>query len=1289
MKTLRSLTLPVPVPVLLNLADGLAGALSRRHARIGVHGGLCPDVVRLEADGRLTVLDPQRPLPQRALYAAPEQSGQLSRDVDERADLYALGAILYELATGQLPFGSARSAELVRAQLSGAPPAASTARPDLPPGLDGVLAALLARLPEDRYQSAGGVLADVHTCLEELQATGEIGAFPPARSDVPARLAFTGRLYGRRSRLSQLVSARERVARDGGVELVPVSADPGLGKSALLGAFSDTVVMEGGWVARTAFEVTEPAPYAALARLLSDLVEHLTMRCGGDVASWRAQLVEDLGGTAPVLAEFVPELRALFGGEATGYPAPPLGRRAESLLRLGIRRLLSSVSGAAPPLVLILDDLHRADADSVEVLRYALSDPASTGLLVVVALRPKEIPEPVNALLRELGPVRSGGTLSLRPLPDSALTELLADTLRAGVREASDLARVVADKTGSRPLAVAEFLRGVRDNRLLLFDQRANAWRWERIDLADAPAVQDVLPAIRGRLGRLPARVLQLLQVATILGGGVLDAAVLGKVTGLSPDALLDLLRVAIREGLLAVAPGTGRYRWPHEVVRRAVGATLREPDRGALAAAVARVLLPDATGADAHLVVELCPGGPAGAQPDRAQLAARALAAGQHAFRIGAVRVARGRMLAAVDLLPPSGWARRPPLAYAVHLHAAVTSHEAGDLERADGLLGRASGYAADDLARAEVLAIRARWRRADGQFALSRTAARQALDLLGVALPADAPRWAAAARTAAAGLTRRLADVDVEEFARGLTASDPRVILALDVIADAVTLDDPTDDWGALLAATGVRLAFDFGPTPAAAAAFAGHAAALARQAGHRDPVAGEDGTGAACAAGIALALVDRCPAPGYAARVSPVVAQVRALWYDAVVSPVVHLDRGYRTGIEDGEPVLALDNLVLAIAHRFVLGAPLGALADEVEMLWRLADRYGARERVAVAAEALAEAIARLDGSPVGAPASPGGSTVARTVGLVTACLVGDYPRALALAPAPEANDGSFLAAVAAFYHAVALAAEYRAASPDRQEAILARLREAQSMLDEWASHGPGAFDAYATLLAAERARLSGDGEDAEARYPRAVDTARKQSLGTVEALAAELGGRYALVHGDTATAVAHLRRARDCYHRWGAPVLVANVDAALAAVPTRPHRTFDQLDLLAIVRAFQAIAGELSVDRLVVTLLNLLLEHTHAERGALLLPADGGLRLAATARVERGGITVVAEPKRLTAERVPEAVVEHVHRRRQPLGGRPEPPGSAPSTSTCSTCCARKPRSRWTTPRCTPG
>jgi len=118
-----------------------------------------------------------------------------------------------------------------------------------------------------------------------------------------------------------------------------------------------------------------------------------------------------------VLVEFAPELSGLLDIGPVGA-APVTGRRAGALLQLGVRRLLSAVSAAEAPLVLILDDLHRADAASVELLRYVLSDPETSGLLVVAALRPKEVPAPVAALLREQASSRAAGTLGLRPLPD-------------------------------------------------------------------------------------------------------------------------------------------------------------------------------------------------------------------------------------------------------------------------------------------------------------------------------------------------------------------------------------------------------------------------------------------------------------------------------------------------------------------------------------------------------------------------------------------------------------------------------------------------------------------------------------------------------------------------------------------------------------------------------------------------------------------------------------------------------------------------------------------------------
>src|SRR5207244_8751287 len=136
-----------------------------------------------------------------------------------------------------------------------------------------------------------------------------------------------------------------------------------------------------------------------------------------------------------------------------------------------------------------------------------------------------------------------------------------------------------------------------------------------------------------------------------------------------------------------------------------------------------------------------------------------------------------------------------------------------------------------------------------------------------------------------------------------------------------------------------------------------------------------------------------------------------------------------------------------LVLSIAHRFVLGTPLSVLADEVDTVGRLAERYGARDRVGGSAAALAGMLARLAGEPGEATDAADLPPVARAVTVITAGLLGDHARARSVAPG--ADDGSFLSAVTACYHALAVAAEYPDADAARREAILAELSGRQAV------------------------------------------------------------------------------------------------------------------------------------------------------------------------------------------------------------------------------------------------
>jgi PAS domain-containing protein len=1312
-----SVGVPRPVDALVRLAVAIAEALADWHERHGPHTRLGPDAVLVDGSAVRLVrpdVDAAHLLP----YTAPEQTGRLARGPDERTDLYALGCLLYHLTTGRPPVVAGNADQRARLILTTEPLPPSSLVPALPPVLDDMVRTLLAVVPEDRYRTAHGLAADLRRCRDDLDDTGRIGQFLLCGRDVPARPVPSGRLYGREARLARLVAARDRVAGSGGTELVSVTADAGLGKTALLNAFTDATVRAGGRVARTTFSALDHAPYAGVRRLFADLAQQLAMEADGRPRAWRDRLAPAVGTVADALASLVPALEPLLGtDDAVSAAADRGGEAARNRLHLATRRLLAALGEPGRPLVLCLDDLHRADAASMELLRYATAELEAAHLLVVLAYRPKEVPagHALPALLRDHNALRQGATVPLRPIPDAALADLLADALGAGQRDASVLSRAVAAKTGSNPLAVNEFLARLREQGLLVYDPDGPAWRWDVEKVGASDRVTDLAAAVRTRLDRYPPAARRILHTAALLADAF-TVADLSAVTGRPQDDPPPVLRRAVADGLLtlvaqpAAAAGVG-YRWAHEVLRLGVltiaGQAETAPRRLAIGTALAADAGSDPSGerlfaAAAHLsaVGYGVPRGPslagtvgASSPPhgavhrcpdaDRLDLAALHRSAAAHATRIGALAAARDHLTAAVALLSDHAWSCRPALACQVHAEAAEALAATGSGEQAAALLDAALERAADGADGYPYLlrARAARYRDAGEPDAALRCTV-EALNRLGVDL-ASGPEAVAAA----------LAARTVEDVVGATPADEPRTTLAAGVIADALTLREPVGRAGARLAATGVRLALAQGPTPAAALAFACHAALLAdRAAAGNGPAsaadsggAGDGGPGpvdraadgaAVRAATIAFRLLDTLPAGGFTARVEPAVARVRSLWYDPAATLLERLGRAYRDGADSGDRRRAVDCRVLEMVHRFVLGVPLDALADEVDTVWRDVER-DADDLTRVVHRALGDAVGGLYGSPPPAPprtlpestagtgvmAGEAGyvSTVVLTLSLVAAYLLGDRDRALALAATAgraTGGHGSLLAADAVYYRALCLTFGDATGEDDPAE-----LDAAQALLDDWAAHGPTLFSAKAMLVAAERARRDDDHAAAATRYDRAIDAAREHGLLPVEAVAAELGGRYALSRGDTGAAVAYLRRARACYDRWSAHSLVARVDQTLAAAAAPAHagRALDQLDMLAIVRAFQAISAELGLDRLVVTLLELLVQHSHASRGALLLarPGEdagaGGLRLAAVATLDRGQVTVVPEPAGPLGDHVPAALVDHVHAAREAVRG----------------------------------
>jgi len=178
-------------------------------------------------------------------YISPEQTGRMNRSLDYRTDFYSLGATFYELLAHQPPFTGNDVMELIHSQIAISPVPPHIRNSEIPQTISNIIMKLLAKTPEERYQSAWGIKADLETCLHQLQETGEIADFILGRQDISSQFQIPDRLYGRSAEVETLLTAFQRV-RQGSCEMMLVKGYSGIGKSTLVQEISKQIAREGG-----------------------------------------------------------------------------------------------------------------------------------------------------------------------------------------------------------------------------------------------------------------------------------------------------------------------------------------------------------------------------------------------------------------------------------------------------------------------------------------------------------------------------------------------------------------------------------------------------------------------------------------------------------------------------------------------------------------------------------------------------------------------------------------------------------------------------------------------------------------------------------------------------------------------------------------------------------------------------------------------------------------------------------------------------------------------------------
>jgi class 3 adenylate cyclase len=680
----------LPLDDTLRIASQVCAGLDHAHGKGIIHRDLKPGNVWLSVDGTAKLgdfglavaLDRSRLTMEGMMvgtvaYMAPEQA--LGRRPDARSDLYSLGCMLYEMATGRPPFVGDDAVSLIGQHINTAPIVPSWHNPETPRDLEALILQLLEKDPEKRPASAVAVTEAMST-ITPATHTGlsSAGPSPAAGAEAPT---YRRTFIGREAELRHLQASFE-AASSGQGALMMVVGEPGIGKTSVCEQLSTYAAVRGG---RTLVGHCYEEGSLSLAYLpfIEAMRSYVLTREGDD-------LRKELGSGAADVARIVSEVRDRVDIEATP-PASPEEERYR--LFQAVTTFLRNASNAQP-LVIVLEDLHDADRGTLDLLLHLARYLAGSRLLLIGTYRDVEVDRThaLSGALVELRRHAQYDRIALRGLTADEVQRMLASI--AGQDIQWGLAEAVFRQTEGNPLFVQEVTRYLAEEGLVKGSHGSWQSTTEQLALSIPEGLRDV---VGKRLSRLSESCNRLLAIASVIGREF-SLATLQAVASLDEEALLGALEEAVHVGVLEERSRAGdvRYRFAHAFFRQSLYEEMIAPRRIRMHQQVAQALEQQYAERLEEHAAELAEH--FSYSSDKSQLGkavAYGVMAAQRAsavFAHGEAAALYGRALDVQEVLDPSDRARR----YDLLLAQAPAYRHAGDIDAA-----RLALFEAADIAR------------------------------------------------------------------------------------------------------------------------------------------------------------------------------------------------------------------------------------------------------------------------------------------------------------------------------------------------------------------------------------------------------------------------------------------------------------------------------------------------------------------------------------------------------------------------------------------------------------
>ncbi|MFC3748521.1 AAA family ATPase [Paenibacillus sp. GCM10012306] len=1197
-------------------------------------------------------------------YMSPEWTGRSGSQPDYRSDFYSLGVVLYEWLSGTPLFRQKELTDIIYHHIADKPEALYLRFPLIPRILSDIISKCMEKMPDARYASAYGIKADLLSCLEQLQKTGQIQPFPLAGQDISEHWLDADGFFGRQRERQYLHEAQAR-AQAGSAEMVWIRGAEGIGKTRLVQEFVFSEAPTQGYIVQVGVpSLTVPSPYGVWKQVMDELVGLLLMETELQIEVWKLHLDQALEGYGHLLTSLTPRLELLIGRQPQVEPLSPLEaqRRFHTLLC----RFIQLFAKMGRPLILFIDSLEHADEASLQFLIYLMEDRATRHMLTVLGQRadaPNVLSKP-DKWLRDSG--LSIEEIELNALRLEDIIEMLKEAVHGETSGMTELAELLLHKTGGNPFFIQQFLQDLLNGGQVFFAEQYHLWRWDLQQIAQMEIPEHVAGYLSGKLTQLPQDTVNVLGWASILGSSF-ELSELGEMIEMPLQSLKSALEHGVAGHVLErISADHSLYRFPHERIREAAYRLVREEERQDIhytrGLQLSKRLQEEASDITvfevlhhmnlAMLRVE--------DKQQRLWLASLNLEACLQAKKATAYESALAYSRFAAVLLKEASWSENYELLFRVHMQQAELEYLNSFFEEADRLFEWLvkEVRVSEDQAQVYILKIKMEAGRDHHEQVI--TLAEHTLKLLGVPYRLE-PRLPDL-MFRSLRLARRLRKLSLSTFAELPLMSDPTRKAAIAVLAHSATACFSINRKSWLLNTIAIiELTLEYGLTPEAPAGFMGYAL-FQHYFYHNHRETYKWGK---LACDLAL------PYPDVYAKTMMAFVLCFESWQRYEPSLIEIFHQNVRTvGLKTGDLWHANQNVLIHSALLLTRGYPLKEiyhlfLATSGDFLRQNSELH---YKQAVLFNTL---LIRLTGhrSHEDSYATPGedlraygqsvpGDSMQIVLQLAAMC---DYLPAYLFGQYREASESlKFIASAtpeiaASAYHtywfeSLVWAQLYEEASPQEQGVYRAGLRKRRRIMKRLSVQNPEIYLHKYLLISAEMERLFGKDRRAEKYYEGAIKQAREQGYAHDQGIASECYAKYGLRRGREYLAKLYMTEAYEAYKQWG----------ATAKLEDLTHRYPDLLygleaasvhgeDNLAIAMSSQALSGEMEMSRLLDKLMRIMLLNAGAEYGAVIFTHDGGWTIEACGTTEE--VQVASIPLEQETEMVPAAIIGYAARTRE--------------------------------------